>query len=144
MSSGSSWTVTPPVNRVASSSAGHRAHPVGHLAREQGGHLLGAQPPLEHPLTGVVVLERLGQQVVEQQHLDAAPAHHLDERVELLLGAAHPDHVVEQELVAVGRREALVRQVGAVDDHRAQRPDLRVGADRRCGYGFHIHSRRIT
>ena len=48
-------------------------------------------------------------------------AHQVDERVVLLARAARPDHVVEQQLVAVRRRQPLVREVRAVDDHAAQR-----------------------
>jgi len=61
---------------------------------------------------------------VEEEHLDAARAHQVDERVELLPRPAHPDDVVEQQLVAVRRREPLVRQVGPVDDDAVQGPDL--------------------
>ena len=81
------------------------------------------------PLPRLRVLERLGEQVVEEQHLDAALAHQVDEGVVLLARAAHPDHVVEEQLVAVRRREALVGEVGPVDHHGPQRSDLRVGAE---------------
>ena len=57
-------------------------HDQRHLAGEQRRHLLGAQPPLEHPLARVA-LERLGQEVVKEENLDPASPHHLDERVEL-------------------------------------------------------------
>ena len=88
---------------------------------------------LQQPVARVAVLERLGQQLVEQQDLDAALAHEVDERVELLPRAAHPDHVVEQQLVAVGRGQPLVREVRAVDDDAVQGPDL--GCDAECGGG---------
>ena len=111
----------------------HLRHPRRQLAREDRRDLLRAQLALEQPVARVAVLERLGEQLVEQEHLDAALAHEVDERVELLAGPAHPDHVVEQQLVAVRRRQALVRQVRAVDDDAAQRPDL--GGDAELGGG---------
>ena len=133
MSAGSSASVTPPVRRVASSSAGisviQSVSSRAKIVVTSSGRSLRC----EQPLARVAVLERLGEQLVEQQHLDAALAHQVDERVELLAGAAHPDHVVEQQLVAVRRRQALVREVGPVDDHAAQRPDL--GRDAELGGG---------
>ena len=90
--------------------------------------LLGPQPALEHPVARPVVLERLGKQVVEEQHLGLRFAHQRDEGVVLLLRAADPDDVVEEKVVAVGRREPLVGEVGPVHQHRPQLPDFGVGA----------------
>ena len=106
----------------------HLGHPRRQLAGEDRGDLLRAQLALQHPLARGRIRERLGQQLVEQQHLDAALAHHVDERVELLPRAAHPDDVVEQQLVAVRGGQSLVGEVGAVDDHAAERADLRSDA----------------
>ena len=74
---------------------------------------------------------------MQEQHLDAALAHQVDEGVVLLAGAPHPDHVVEQQLVAVRGREPLVLEVGPVHHHGSQLADLGVGAERRCGDGGH-------
>jgi hypothetical protein len=49
---------------------------------------------------------------VEQQHVDAALAHHVDERVVLLTRATYPDDVVEEQLVAVRGRQPLVARSG--------------------------------
>ena len=129
MSAGSSASVTPPVRRVASSSAGisviHAVSSRAKIVVTSSGRSLRSQHPLARP----AVRERLGEQLVEEQHLDAALAHQVDERVELLARAAHPDDVVEQQLVAVRRRQPLVREVRAVDDDAAQRPDLRGDAE---------------
>jgi hypothetical protein len=46
------------------------------------------------------------------------------ERVVLGLGLLDPHDLVEQQLVDVGRGEALQFQVGAVQQHRAEVPDL--------------------
>ena len=134
MSAGSSASVTPPVRRVASSSAGisviHAVSSRGEDRRD----LLRAQLALQQPLA-----RRRGPASVSVSSSwnssTSTPrvAHQVDERVELLARPAHPDHVVEQQLVAVGRRQALVREVGAVDDHAAQRPDL--GGDAEAGGG---------
>ena len=50
--------------------------------------------------------ERLGEQVLEQEDLDAALAHPGDELVVLVLGALDPQHVVEEQVVVVGRASA--------------------------------------
>ena len=126
ISSGSSSTVTPPVSRVASSSAGIS---VSHSFRRLGEHhrdVLRADAPREQPFACLGVLERLGEQLVQEQDLDAALAHQVDEGVELLAGAAHPDDVVEEQLVAVRRREPFVREVGPVHHHRLELADLGV------------------
>ena len=138
MSSGSSRTVTPPVSRVASSSAGisviHAVSSSENIAVTSSGRSRARQ----QPLLRLRVLERLAQQIVEEQDLDAALAHQVDERVVLLARAPHPDHVIEQQLVTVRRREALVREIGAVHDHRPKRPDLGVGTEVALWNGLHV------
>jgi hypothetical protein len=42
----------------------------------------------------------------------------------LVLGALHPQDVVEQQLVVVGRREALEAEVWSVDHDLAELPHL--------------------
>ena len=51
--------------------------------------------------------ERLGQQVLQQEDLDAALAHPGDELVVLVLRPLDPEHVVEQQLVVVRRGQPL-------------------------------------
>jgi hypothetical protein len=63
---------------------------------------LGAQP-LEHELARLVDLECFGQQLTEQVDADTALAQRIGERVVLLTRPADPEHVVEQQLVLVGR-----------------------------------------
>ena len=116
----------------------HLAEPLAERLGEHHGDVLGPDPAGEQPLARLGVLEGLREQLVEQQHLDAALAHQVDERVVLLAGAPHPDHVVEQQLVAVRRREPLVGEVGPVHHHRAELPDLGVGSKR--GFGGSAHS----
>ena len=72
----------------------------------------------------------VGEQVIEVEDLDAALAHPGDELVVLVLGPLDPQDVVEQQLVVVRRREPLQAEVGAMDHHLAQPPDLGVDAER--------------
>ena len=44
------------------------------------------------------------------------------------LGALHPQDVVEQEVVAVGRGEPIVSEPGCADQDLAQPADLGMGA----------------
>ena len=68
--------------------------------------------------------QRLGEQVRQQEHLDASLAHPSDELVVLVLRPLDPQHVVEQQVVVVRRRQALQAEVRAVDHHLAQLADL--------------------
>ena len=53
------------------------------------------------------------QQVLGVEDLDAALAHHLDERRVLDLRLADPDHVVEEQLLGVGRRQPALLEARA-------------------------------
>ena len=87
---------------------------------------------LDQPLPASVAGgERLGEQVLEQEHLDAALAHPGDELVVLVLRALDPQHVVEQQVVVVGRGQPLQAELRPVDHHLAQPSDLRVNPERR-------------
>ena len=78
-----------------------------------------------HPRRATV-RQRLGQQVREQQHLDAARFQHRGERVVLLLRLGDPRQPVEQQRVVVARGEPLQLGARAVQDDGAQPPDLGV------------------
>ena len=58
-------------------------------------------------------VERLGEQVLQVEDLDAAVAQHVGERVVLAAGAVDPHHVVEEEVVPVGGGETLEAQTPA-------------------------------
>ncbi len=80
---------------------------------------------LDQPLPRLVAGgERLGEQVLQQEDLDAALAHPGDELVVLVLRALDPQHVVEQQVVVVGRGQPLEAQLRPVDHHLAQPSDL--------------------
>ena len=117
--------------------ARHLAHPRREFSREHRGHLLRSQSAREEPFAGVSIFERLRQKLVEEEDLDAAVAHEIDERVELLSRAPDPDHVVEEKLMAVRGRQPLVRKIRPVHHHRPQRADLGVCAERRRGGSGH-------
>ena len=65
------------------------------------------------------------------EHLDAALGERIGERVVLLPRALHPDHVVEQQIVLVARRQPLELEPRTVHEHRPERADLRVHPGRR-------------
>ena len=75
--------------------------------------------------------ERLGEQLLEVEHLDAAVGERVGERVVLLAGALDPEDVVEQQRVLVAGRQALELEVGPVEDDTPQRADLRPDVEPR-------------
>ena len=58
------------------------------------------------------------------------------------LGVLYPHHVVEEQVVGVGRRQPAVGEAGRADKHLAQHADLRVHAVLRVviGVGGHADS----
>ena len=74
---------------------------------------------IEDPLQGFGVRHDVGQQVVHFQNIDAAFAHLGDEVEVVALRLVHPDNVVEQQLVAVARGQALMGESGRADHHFA-------------------------
>ena len=91
-------------------------------------HLVGHDLAVQQPRLRLRVAHRLGEHVVQLHHLDVAVAHLVDEVEVVTPGVLHPQHVVEQQLVAVGRGEPLVRQAGRADQHLSQLADLGVNA----------------
>ena len=86
-----------------------------------------AQRLLDRVGAGVaVLLEGLGEQVGEVEHLDVAAAQLGRERVVLVLRARHPRDAVEEQLVVVARGEPLQLRPGPVQHHRPQPADLAV------------------
>ena len=99
------------------------------LVDEAQAHLVGHDLVVEDPLLALGHGHRLGQQVVHLHHLDAAVAHLGDEVEVVALGVLDPQHVVEQQLVAVARRQAAVRHARRADHHLAQLADFRMHAE---------------
>ena len=54
------------------------------------------------------------------QHLDAAGLHLADHVGMILLSLFNPDHVVKQQVMAIGGGQPLVCQAGMANHHRAQ------------------------
>ncbi len=77
-------------------------------------------------LRGDVVGERLRKEVAEVQHLDPSLAQRLRQRVVLLAGPLDPQDVVEQQLLAVGGRQPLELEAGAVQHDPPQAPHFGI------------------
>ena len=74
------------------------------------------------------------EQVVHLDDVDAAVAHLLDELEVVALGVLDPQHVVEEQRVAVRGREPLVGAARRAHHHLAELADLGVDAESgRCG-----------
>ena len=127
--SGSSSTATPPIRCSASLAARHLLEPgPQHLGPDRP-DAVDRDQPVEDPAARLGILDGLRQEVVQIQDLDAALAHLQHEVVVVLLGLVDPDHVVEQQLVAVAGREPLVREAGTADHHGPELADLRVDTE---------------
>ena len=100
------------------------AEPRRQLGREFVADDLGTHAPLQQPAPRGRLFEHVGQQVVQLQHLDALVLQRADEGVVVGARLGDPQHVVEQQLAAVGRRQALLRQAGPADQHALQAADF--------------------
>ena len=98
----------------------------------------GGDRRVEHLVAGAVKLQRLLEQAVQVEHLDAALDERVGERVVLLARALDPEDVVEQQRVLVARRQPLELAVGPVQQHPPQRPDLRADVCARGGLDAHV------
>ena len=88
----------PPIRCSASlvgGSSSSQARSIGAAARPD---VVRRDAAVEHPRARLLVRERLGEQLVQLEHLDVALAHLQDEVVVILLRLLHPQHVVEQQL----------------------------------------------
>ena len=102
--------------------------PCAENRRQAGPDVIGRNAPVEDPGTRLLLGERLGQQVVQLQHLDTALPHFQHEVVVVLLGFLHPEDVVEQQIRAVARRQPLMRKPGPADEHGPERSDFAVNS----------------
>ena len=77
---------------------------LAHLVHQRPAHGVLGGDQVDDILTGFVGgRQRFAKQIQVQVDLDAAIAHGLDKLVVLPLGALHPQHIVEQQLVMIGR-----------------------------------------
>lgn len=81
---------------------------------------------VEQPCTGAGHVDRLGEHFVQLEHLDAAIREFVPEIEVIALGLLDPEHVVEEQVVGVGRCEPLVGESRCGDQHFAQSSDLGV------------------
>jgi hypothetical protein len=104
----------------------HLFEPGAQLRGRLGVDEVRAQLAVEQPLPGGIHRHRLGQQFVHLQHVHLAFLQRGGEGVVVIARLADPQHVVEQQFVAVGRSQALLRQAGAAHQHLAQAADFGV------------------
>jgi hypothetical protein len=112
---------------------GGRVQALGQLPdrRDQGrAEELGREDPVQEELPADRDVERLGQQLREVVHRDAALAQRLGEDVMLLLGPPGPHHVVEQQLADVLRGQPGQLQARPVHDDLAELSHLGLDAER--------------
>ena len=91
-----------------------------YLALQAETDAVGGDLAVEDPLQGLGILHRLLEQVMHLDHFDAAFAH-LGHEVEVVaLGLGDPDHVIEQQFVAVVGGQAQMGQTRRTDHHLVQ------------------------
>src|SRR5262249_35133076 len=100
--------------------------------------LVGRDLLIQQPFFGGRVVERLGQELVLLDHLDAALAHLVDEVLVVAPGDLDPGEFVEQQLILVGRGQALVGQARRADQDLPQLADLGVDAVRGRSLGRRV------
>ncbi len=98
----------------------HAFEPTAHFIGQAHPNGVGRNLAVQYPLECFGLLHDIGQQVVHLQHVDTALAHLGDEIEVVTLGLVHPDHIVEQQLVAVARGQALVRKARRAHHDLAQ------------------------
>ena len=111
--SGNSSVERPPISVSASVAVVEALEVAAQLVDEAEADLVRHDLVVEDPLLALGHRHGLGEQVVHLDDVDAAVAHLGDEVEVVALGVFDPEHVVEQQPVAVGGREALVCASGA-------------------------------
>ncbi len=87
---------------------------------------------VEDPFLGFGDRHGLRQQIMHLHDLDPAVAHLLHKVEMVALGDVDPDHVVEQQFVAIARSQARMRAPRRTDHDLAQLTDLGVDAELRA------------
>ena len=114
----------PPIKCCARRFCGHVVQP---RAKGGGGltaDRIGSNATIEDEVAGFLDLQCLLEQIVELQYFDVPLPHLQDEVVVILLRLVHPDDVIEEQLTAVPRRQALVREARPTHHHGSQFPDF--------------------
>ncbi|OBX36321.1 hypothetical protein A8U91_00662 [Halomonas elongata] len=102
--------------------------PGAHLPLHAHSHEIGSQLAIQNPGQRLGVLGHLGQHVVHFQHFHAMLPHLGDEIEMIALGLVDPHHIIEQQIVAVAWRQALMCQAGRTDHDLAQLSCFRMDA----------------
>src|SRR6185503_9099613 len=89
---------------------------------------IGRDPAIEDEAPSLLALQGLPEQLVELQNLDSALLHLHHEIVVVLLRLLHPDHIVEEKVLAIPRRQALMGEAWAADHDGPQLAYLGVDA----------------
>lgn len=84
------------------------------------------QDAVEYEGHGLLVLDRLGEQAVQEMDRHSPVAEELLEEAVLLLRPGGPDDVVEEQRVLVARGQPLDVRSGLVQDDLFQLTDLRI------------------
>ena len=103
-----------------------RLEPVAQCDHVLGVDEVGAELAVEDPVARHGLRNDGRQQLVHLEHRNTALDHRIDKRIVVVLGLRDPEHVVEQQVPAVGRRQAHLRQARPAHQHLAQAPDFRM------------------
>ncbi len=95
------------------------AQPGADLVDQAEADLVGGELAFENPVQRFLLTDDIGQQVVHLQHVDITLTHLGDEIEVVALGLGNPEHIVEQQFVAVVRGQPLVGQAGGAHHHLA-------------------------
>jgi hypothetical protein len=101
------------------------------LIDETQAHLVGNNLVVEDPFPRLRNGYRRGKQVVHLNDVDAAISHLLHKVEMIALGVLHPQHVIEEQSVAIGGRKPLMSATGRADHDLAQLTNLGMDAERR-------------
>ncbi|MNI11831.1 hypothetical protein D3C73_649880 [compost metagenome] len=96
------------------------AQPRGGFVDQAQAHRVGGDLALQNPVQGFGDGDDVGQQVVHFQHIDVTFAHLGDEVEVVALGLGHPQHIIEQQFIAVVRGQPLMGQAWGANHDFAQ------------------------
>jgi hypothetical protein len=85
------------------------------LVNETQSHLIGNNLVVEDPFSCLRNGYGLGKQVMHLDDVDAAISHLLHKVEMIALGVLHPQHVIEEQSVAIGGRKALMSTTRRAD-----------------------------
>ena len=108
--------------------SGQGFHPAAQVIPHPHAHVIAGDAVVENPGARVGNVQRLAQQRHRIQHLDPFAAHDICKDGVILDRLFDPEHIVEQQVFAVVRRQAAMRQAGGRYDHLPQSAHFRMNA----------------